>query len=186
MVDTLSKIIFNFPGAANRARCTAHIINLVSKMILRQFDAGKKPNGSKKKSENANEDVNEDANDNNANDNNENNNSANDNHDIANEEANITELGNVVDDEDDLTGYAEELDREEQEVVDNEDDEMSEDVAADLEDIEEALKEEVSEVAKKVKLIQRVLFKVRSIKSITCSLIYYLWSLSSFPLSSEN
>ena len=153
MVDTLSKIIFNFPGAANRARCTAHIINLVSKMILRQFDARKKPNGSKKKSTDANENSNDNANDKNVNNITENDITANNN--IANEAAN-TELlvGTVVDDEEDLTGFADELDREEQEVADNEDDEMSEDVAADLEEIEEALKEEVSEVAKKVKPIQ--------------------------------
>ena len=38
---------------------------------------------------------------------------------------------------------------------------MSENVAVDVEEIEAALKEEILEVAKKVKPIQRVLFKVR-------------------------
>ena len=66
----------------------------------------------------------------------------------------VTELDN----EDDITSLAEGLDREEQELADDEDEEMNENVAADLE-IEEVMKE-VLEVAKKVKSIQRVLFKV--------------------------
>ena len=131
MVETLAKVISHFPGAANRARCTAHIINLVTKMILRQFDA-KKTNGTTKKS--------------------------NDTENNTNNEPNNTEL---VNDEDDLTGLAEGLNREEQEVADDEDEEMSENVEADLKDLEEALKEEVLEVAKLVKPLQRVLFKVR-------------------------
>ena len=130
MVETLAKVISHFPGAANRARCTAHIINLVTKMILLQFDA-KKTNGTTKKS--------------------------NDTENNTNNEPNNTEL---VNDEDDLTGLAEGLDREEQEVADDEDEEMSENVEADLKDLEEALKEEVLEVAKLVKPVLRVLFKV--------------------------
>ena len=130
MVETLAKVISHFPGAANRARCTAHIINLVTKMILRQFDA-KKTNGTTKKS--------------------------NDTENNTNNEPNNTEL---VNDEDDLTGLAEGLDREEQEVADDEDEEMSENVEADLKDLEEVLKEEVLEVAKLVKPLQRVLIKV--------------------------
>ena len=46
-------------------------------------------------------------------------------------------------------------------MADDEDEEMSENVEADLKDLEEALKEEVLEVAKLVKPLQRVLFKVR-------------------------
>ena len=136
MINSLTKIISHFPGAANRARCTAHIVNLVTKIILRQFDARKKTKGPKKKSENAN--------DNNAND-----------------ELNNKEVTELVDNKEDITSLAEGLDREEQEVADDEDDEMSENVAVDLEEIEEALEEEVSEVGKKVKPIQCVLFKVR-------------------------
>ena len=124
MVETLAKVISHFPGTANCARCTAHIINLVTKMILRQFDA-KKTNGTTKKS--------------------------NDTGDNTNNEPNNTEL---VNDEDDLTGLAEGLNREEQEVADDEDEEMSENVEADLKDLEEALKEEVLEVAKLVKPLQ--------------------------------
>ena len=139
MVEHLSNIIPTFPGAANRARCTAHIVNLVAKVILRQFDATharKKTKQPKKTSENTND----------------------------NENANVNEANNteLVSDEDDLTGLAEGLDREEQEVADDEDDDMSENIAADLEDIEEAMKDEISEVAKKVKPIQRIMFKVHN------------------------
>lgn len=137
MIDSLTKIISHFPGAANRARCTAHIVNLVTKIILRQFDARKKTKGAKKTSGNAND------------------NKGNDERD--NKELEVTEL---VDEEDEINSVADGLDREEQEVADDEDDEMSENVADDLDEIEEALKEEVSEVGKKVKPIQRVLFKV--------------------------
>jgi hypothetical protein len=108
---------------------------LVTKIILRQFDARKKSKGPKKKSENVNDNANDEPN---------------------NTEPTVTEL----DDEEEPDPLSEGLDREEQEVADDEDDEMSKDVAVDLEEIEEALREEVSEVAKKVKPIQRVLFKV--------------------------
>ena len=65
------------------------------------------------------------------------------------------------DDKDDFTSLAEDLDREEQEAADDEDEDISENLVADLENIEEAMKEEIVEVAKKVKPIQHVLFKVR-------------------------
>jgi hypothetical protein len=129
MITSLSKILFDFPGAANRARCTAHIVNLVSKIILRQFDARKKAKVPKKTTEKANNE--------------------------------LPELVDEDDEDDDLISLAEGLDREEQEVADDEDDDMSENIAVDVEEIEEELKEEVLEVAKVVKPIQRVLFKVR-------------------------
>ena len=65
------------------------------------------------------------------------------------------------DNEDDFTSLAEDLDREEQEAADDKDEDISENLAADLENIEEAMKEEIVEVVKKVKPIQHVLFKVR-------------------------
>lgn len=155
MITSLTKIISNFPGAANRARCTAHIVNLVSKIILKQFDARKKTKRTKKKSENANDKPE----------------NANDKVDNANEPDNGTEEDN----EDELTSLADDLDREEQEVVDDEDDGMSESLAADLEEIEEAMKEEIVEVAKKVKPVQRVLYKVRSfIILLTLTLLMYV------------
>jgi hypothetical protein len=42
MIDHLSSLVDNFPGAANQIRCFNHILNLVAKSILRQFDAPKK------------------------------------------------------------------------------------------------------------------------------------------------
>ena len=42
MVEHLATLIENFPGAANQTRCFAHILNLVAKSILRQFDVKKK------------------------------------------------------------------------------------------------------------------------------------------------
>ena len=38
MVDALAELVVAFLGAANRTRCFAHILNLVVKVILRQFD----------------------------------------------------------------------------------------------------------------------------------------------------
>ena len=65
---------------------------------------------------------------------------------------------------------ADELDREEQEVSDEEeddDDESNREIVGDLEEIEEAMKEEVSEVAKVVKPVRQVLFKVRLLLSFS-------------------
>ena len=140
MVESLTKILIHFPGAANRARCTAHIVNLVSKIILRQFDAKKETKGTPKKPEASNDKAND-------------------------EPTNGIGQMEVTEQEDDkkLTSLAEGLDREEQELADDEDDEMTENITSDLKEIEEAMKEEILEVWKKVKPIQRVLFKVRSI-----------------------
>src|SRR6266704_2801169 len=41
MIDALAEIVVAFPGAANRTRCFTHILNLVVKVILRQFDVPK-------------------------------------------------------------------------------------------------------------------------------------------------
>jgi hypothetical protein len=41
MIDALADLVIAFPGAANRTRCFAHILNLVVKVILRQFDVPK-------------------------------------------------------------------------------------------------------------------------------------------------
>ena len=42
MIESLAEIMAHFSGEANRARCLAHIVNLVAKIILRQFDMSKK------------------------------------------------------------------------------------------------------------------------------------------------
>lgn len=41
MIEHLATLVNTFPGAANQTRCFAHILNLVVKSILRQFEAPK-------------------------------------------------------------------------------------------------------------------------------------------------
>ena len=52
MIDHLSSLVDNFPGAANQIRCFNHILNLVAKSILRQFDAPKKDSRTSEDDEN--------------------------------------------------------------------------------------------------------------------------------------
>ena len=42
MIEHLAVLIDTFPGAPNQTRCFAHILNLVAKSVLRQFEAPKK------------------------------------------------------------------------------------------------------------------------------------------------
>jgi hypothetical protein len=44
MIEHLAVLIDTFPGAANQTRCFAHILNLVAKSVLRQFEAPKAKN----------------------------------------------------------------------------------------------------------------------------------------------
>ena len=46
MVECLEVMIDDFPGASNQTRCFLHILNLVVKSILKQFDLPKKKNAS--------------------------------------------------------------------------------------------------------------------------------------------
>ena len=41
MIDHLAEILIEFPGSANRTRCFTHILNLVAKCIMKQFDSPK-------------------------------------------------------------------------------------------------------------------------------------------------
>ncbi len=41
MVSFLSTIIDDFPGAVNHTHCFAHMVNIVAKAILKQFDVPK-------------------------------------------------------------------------------------------------------------------------------------------------
>lgn len=41
MIDELARLLDKFPGAENRTRCFSHILNLVAKCILKQFDVPK-------------------------------------------------------------------------------------------------------------------------------------------------
>ena len=47
MIDHLAKVLPAFPGAANRTRCFTHILNLVAKCIMKQFDSPKSRKGAK-------------------------------------------------------------------------------------------------------------------------------------------
>ena len=42
MIEHLAALIETFPGTANQTCCFAHILNLVAKSVLRQFEAPKK------------------------------------------------------------------------------------------------------------------------------------------------
>jgi len=41
MIDELAELLDDFPGAANRTRCFTHILNLVAKSVMKQFDLPK-------------------------------------------------------------------------------------------------------------------------------------------------
>ena len=53
MIEHLSNLIENFPGPANQTRCFTHILNLVAKSILRQFNVVKKSEGAPDDSDDA-------------------------------------------------------------------------------------------------------------------------------------
>jgi hypothetical protein len=42
MIDELVDLLPNYPGAANRCRCFLHVVNLVAKSLLKQFEVPKK------------------------------------------------------------------------------------------------------------------------------------------------
>ena len=46
MVEELAMCVTEFPGQANRTHCFAHIINLVAKSLLKQFDLPENKAGS--------------------------------------------------------------------------------------------------------------------------------------------
>lgn len=47
MIEHLAVVIDTFPGAPNQTRCFAHILNLVAKTVLRQFEGPKKERAAK-------------------------------------------------------------------------------------------------------------------------------------------
>ena len=53
MIEHLSTLVENFPGPANQTRCFTHILNLVAKSILCQFDVTKKSEGAPDDSDDA-------------------------------------------------------------------------------------------------------------------------------------
>lgn len=142
MVEKLAEIMSDFAGEANRARCLAHIVNLVAKIILRQFDhkkKKKKKNIPEKPTGNvANETEN-------------------------NDDKELDDVGDEYDDEEERV-----LDKEEKEMDEGNDDEGKDDdndvdlvkLARDIEIIEEAMEEEIEGAAGEVKPVRQVLYKV--------------------------
>ena len=41
MIEELADLLNSFPGAANQTRCFTHVLNLVAKSIIKQFDVPK-------------------------------------------------------------------------------------------------------------------------------------------------
>ena len=41
MIEELQEIVPEFAGSASHTRCFLHIVNLIAKSLIRQFDAGK-------------------------------------------------------------------------------------------------------------------------------------------------
>jgi hypothetical protein len=42
MIDELEEVLPNFPGVTNRTWCFLHIVNLIAKQLLKQFDVPRK------------------------------------------------------------------------------------------------------------------------------------------------
>ena len=132
MVENLAKIVFDFPGDANRARCLAHIVNLVVKIMLCQFDMSKKkgkkdvPKDNPKKEGSSEDNENEMT------------------------EQDVDELVRGLDKEE-----------KEMYEGDNEDDnEESDKVLRDVKELEVVLEEELKEVVNLAKPVCQVLYKV--------------------------
>lgn len=137
MVRTLAKIIVNFPGPANRVRCQAHIVNLVVQIILRQFDTPKKNSKSNKGK----------------------------GHHSGNKKSddNLQEFnGEDIEEHDgDGEGDSEDDDDDDGIADDNGKGADNDGVEDAIEDVEEAMAEELKKAAEYVKPVQKVLSKVR-------------------------
>ena len=55
MITELAELIEDFPGPANQTRCFTHVLNLVVKSIIRQFDLPKSKGGKNQMDEGAEE-----------------------------------------------------------------------------------------------------------------------------------
>ena len=159
MVEKLAEIMSHFAGEANRARCLAHIVNLVAKIILRQFDYSKKKNKKKNLPQGTND------------------------ADVANvTENNVeNEVEDLADEYDDTEERV--LDKEEKEMDEGNDDEGKDEdndvvdakrLARDIEIIEEVMNEEIEGAASEVKPVRQALYKV-GIKAFMsfCLLFFY-------------
>ena len=139
MVESLATIMSHFSGEANRARCLPHIINLVAKIILGQFDASKK----KKKRKNIPDVVND-----------------NDNEIVVDKDKVVVEEN--VEDSDDDEQMERVMDKEEKEMDEgggvDEDDEDGEKLLQDAEILEELMEDDIERVVMKAKPVNQALF----------------------------
>ena len=168
MIENLATIMSHFSGEANRARCLAHIVNLVAKIILRQFEVSK----NRKKKKNLPKEVNND-----------------DNDKIVDTEVVVDKVEVekvIVDEEAEETDDFEDerdrvLDKEEKEMDgggdDEDDDEDSQKLLQDVDILEEQMRDEIDRVGMKVKPVRQALFKV------TTSSLLYSFFLPIFPLT---
>ena len=133
MVESMATIMSHFSGEANRARCLAHIVNLVAKIILRQFDMSKK-----KKKKNLPDET-----------------------DTAND-ANKDQEDEDPDDFDEQEERILDKEEKEMEEGDDDDDvqEDSTSLERDIEIMEAAMEDEIEEVVRNVKPVRQVLYKV--------------------------
>ena len=142
MVESLATIMSHFSGEANRARCLAHIVNLVAKIILRQFDASKE-----KKRKNSPDIVNDN------------------NNEIVVDKDKVVVEENVKDSDDDEQ-MERVMDKEEKEMDegggDDEDDEDGEKLLQDAEILEELMEDDIERVGMKAKPVRQALFKVNT------------------------
>ena len=142
MVESLATIMSHFSGEANRARCLAHIVNLVAKIILRQFDASKE-----KKRKNSPDIVNDN------------------NNEIVVDKDKVVVEENVEDSDDDEQ-MERVMDKEEKEMDegggDDEDDEDGEKLLQDAEILEELMEDDIERVGMKAKPVRQALFKVNT------------------------
>ena len=148
MVESLAQIMSDFAGETNCVRCLAHIVNLVVKIILRQFDVSKR---NKRTNVPSDSDVP---------------NLENDSEPEINE-AEVDEIIRVLDKEE-----------KEMDDADEADDEENGTIMRDVEMIEETMEEEVKEVTKMAKPVRQVLYKVATASFFSHFLFLHITVLS--------
>jgi hypothetical protein len=131
MVESLAMVMSHFSGEANRARCLAHIVNLVAKIILRQFDMPRK-----KKTADVPDDIPEDIGD------------------------TVTSDEETDKYDDEMKRVLDKEEKEMDEGEEDDDDQNPTTLARDIEIIEKAMEDEIERVGKDVKPVRHVLYKV--------------------------
>ena len=172
MIENLATIMSHFSGEANRARCLAHIVNMVAKIILRQFEVSKN-----KKKKKIPKEVNNDNNDK-----------------IVDTEVDVDKVKVekvIVDEEAEESDDFEDerdrvLDKEEKEMDrggNDKDNEDSQKLLQDVDILEEQMRDEIDRVGMKVKPVRQALFKV-NMTSFLYSFFLPIFSLTILSLTS--